>query len=192
MKRTPDSPPLTPEIKTSSPKQETEQAEEKQLVSEIITSKGSIYRYLEDGRTQRYKSTGEVLDPQDTLTFIPPWDQIKDQAGKLYPDIFKGIDSQAQFEQLLLEYAQQSGRTIRVIDEKNKELLTSEDVNTATRVFLALVDRDDPERNFTLPVSVKPKLGYLTFDTRVTTDEEGNRVRERHIGNKIVEIKYRK
>ncbi len=73
---------------------------------EITTAKGSVYKYLPDGRTQRFKqATGELNDPQDSIVFIPPWDMIKAPAMKAYPEIFGHIENEAQYEQVLLEYA---------------------------------------------------------------------------------------
>lgn len=45
--------------------------QERQKPAEVITARGSVYRYLSDGRTQRFKTaTGELHEPQDTLVFI--------------------------------------------------------------------------------------------------------------------------
>lgn len=178
-------PPATPE---TAPELEEK---EKLKPSEVITEKGSMYRYLPDGRTQRLKTaTGELREVQDTLTFIPPYDVIKGQGPKLYPDIFKGIENAAQYEQHLLEYSQLKGRTIRVVGKDGKELTTPADIETAERIFLAFVDKNDPKKSFTIPVAKEPKVGYLTFDTRKYKGEDGKTYRERHIGNRVKEIKY--
>ena len=49
----------------------------KKILRSVITSKGSRYDYLPDGRTQRFKTvTGELNDPQDLLVFIPSFDFV--------------------------------------------------------------------------------------------------------------------
>ena len=176
---------------TSSEQSTAPEKKEKPKPSELITERGSVYRYLPDGRTQRFKTaTGELNEIQDTLTFIPPYDLVKEQGSKLYSDIFKGVENTAQYDQLLLEYAQLEGRTIRVIDENSKELTSVAEIENAKRVFLAFVDKNNAKNSFTLPVSKEPKLGYLTFDTRKYKGEDGKTYRERHIGNKVKDIKY--
>ena len=165
--------------------------QEKPKPSEVFTERGSVYRYLPDGRTQRFKTaTGELHGAQDTLTFIPPYDSIKEQALRLYPSVFRGVESTAQYEQLLLEYAQLENRTIRVMDQGSIELATNAEIEAAERAFLAFIDRDNSGNGFTLPVSKEPKLGYLTFDTKKYKGEDGKTYRERHIGNRVIDIKY--
>ncbi|KKW11047.1 MAG: hypothetical protein UY50_C0022G0015 [Parcubacteria group bacterium GW2011_GWA2_49_9] len=146
---------------------------------------------MPDGRTQRFKTvTGKLDEPQDTLTFLPPYDSVKEQASRFYPAVFAGIETAVEYDQLLLSYAQLNGRTIRVIDEAGKELATAADVEAAPKVFLAFIDKEKPKNNFTLPVSKEPKIGYQTFDTRVFNGKDGEKLRERHIGNKVKEIRY--
>ena len=165
--------------------------QEKPKPSEVFTERGSVYRYLPDGRTQRFQTaTGKLHEAQDTLTFIPPYDSIKEQALRLYPSVFRGVESTAQYEQLLLEYAQLENRTIRVMDQGSIELATNAEIEAAERAFLAFIDRDNSGNGFTLPVSKEPKLGYLTFDTKKYKGEDGKTYRERHIGNRVIDIKY--
>lgn len=161
------------------------------VLRSVTTAKGSKYTYLPDGRTQRFKKvTGELEEPQDVLVFIPPWDMIKDQAIKFYPAIFSGIENQLQYEQLLLEYSQISGRTIRPRSPEGREIFTNQEAKSVSRVFLDFVDRSKAAADFTLPVSVEPKKGYLSFDTKKYSNEKGETIRELHIGNRVVEIEY--
>ncbi len=164
------------------------EAPEKLRPLEIKTAKGSIYKYLEDGRTQRSKeATKELHEPQDMLFFIPPWEKVETQAKQFYPEIFKGIENQVQYEQVLLEYAQLPGKTIRALNESGSEI----DKNSVSnKILLAFIDKNNPDNNFTLPVSKTPQIGWLTFDTRKYLNEKGEVVRERHIGHPVTEIKY--
>jgi len=163
----------------------------KKILRSVITSRGSQYVYLPDGRTQRHKKvTNEVHDPQDLLVFIPMFDLIKKQASEIYPSIFAGIENEVQFHQVLLEYGRHKGKTIRPIDEKGNEILTNQEAKEVEKVFLAFIDKLDKNNSFNLPVSIVPKIGYNSFDTRKFINENGESMRERHIGNKVVEIVY--
>jgi hypothetical protein len=164
---------------------------EKPRPTEIMTAKGSVYTYLPDGRTERFKkATGEHLPPQDALVFIPPWDAIKEQAEKIYPNLFKGIENNTQYEQVLLEYVQRDGHTVRIVDANGKELKTNAEIEQAEKAFAYFVDKIDQKNSFHIPISKEPKVGYTTFDTRKFVDEKGETRRERHMGNKVTEIKY--
>lgn len=165
--------------------------QEKPKPREVITEKGSVYKYLPDGRTQRFKTaTGELNEKQDILVYIPPFDLIKEQALKLFPGIFKSIKNEAQYEQLLRDYFWAEGRTIRVIDQAGNEIWNSEDMEKADRAYLALIDKEDSSRSFTLPLSKEPKIGYQAFDARQYKDKDGETCHEGHIGHKVKEIKY--
>jgi len=169
----------------------TETQKETKRPKSVTTARGSKYTYLEDGRTQRFKEvTGEMHDPQDLLVFIPPWNKIGEQAIKMFPDIFKGVDNQVQFEQVILEFAQGKGKTMRPINEQGKVLTSLQDVAEDERVFIAFIDKNENKAVFHLPVSKEPQIGWQTFDTRRYKDENGNTVRERHIGNPVTDIEY--
>ncbi len=164
---------------------------EKRKPVEIITAKGSVYKYLPDGRTQRYKTaTQELSLPQDVLVFIPPWDSIKERALRIRPDIFEGIKSESAFEQLILKFAQIDGHNMVVYNGDRKVITSNAEAAMASDVLLAFIDAQEANKSFLLRVSPDPVIGHLTFDTRVFTDEEGRSMRELHIGNKVTEIKY--
>lgn len=47
---------------------------EKPQIDYVETEKGSVYTYLPDGRTQRFKkAANETYSPQDAIVFIPDW-----------------------------------------------------------------------------------------------------------------------
>ncbi|MBA3733555.1 hypothetical protein H0W91_04270 [Patescibacteria group bacterium] len=166
---------------------------EKPKPTEFVTDKGSIYKYLPDGRTQRFKkATNEKLDIQDICVFIPPWDEISIEAKKRFPKILGGVEdyNDIMFQQILLDYQNLDGFTIRVMDSKTNEITTSSQLAEAGEVYMYLIDKNNPDRTFYLPVSKEPKVGYNTFDTRKYIDDKGITTRERHIGNKVVNIKY--
>ena len=131
-----------------------------------------------------------MYDPQDLLVFIPPWGKIGEQAVRTFPDIFRGIDNQMQFEQLMLEYAQGKGKTIRPVNKKDEVLTSLKNVAEDEEVFIAFIDKSEGKAAFYLPVSKEPQIGWNTFDTRLYKDEDGNVMQERHIGNAVTDIKY--
>lgn len=174
-----------------SPERPSSESEEKKRPKFVKTAQGSVYTYLEDGRTQRYKeTTGELKEPQDILVFIPPWEKLAEKAKELYPVIFKNIHNEADFNDTLLPYVKHKGQAIRPTDKNGKEILSLDELEEDEEVFLHFVDQDDAGHNFFLPVSKEPAVGYNTFDTRKYVDEDGNAMREGHIGNKVIDIEY--
>ncbi len=76
------------------------------------------------------------------------------------------------------------------MDENSKEFFSNQEIAAATNIFLAFIDRANSKNTFTLPASKEPKIGYETYDTRKFIGKDGQTYRERHIGNKVVDIKY--
>lgn len=166
---------------------------ENKKIIRFKTEKGSVYTYLPDGRTQRLKTaTGEQLEPEAAIVFIPPLELIKEGALANYPEIFKSIENSAIYSQRLLEYIHLPGKTIRITDDKGKEIYTAKEVQEASSVLILFLDRNNPKESFYLPVAKVPKINYLTFDTTKFVGKDGNTYRSKHIGNKIVEIEYEK
>jgi hypothetical protein len=170
----------------------TKESIERQKPTRLVTAKGSVYTYLPDGRTQRYKAATETLEaPQDLLVFMPPWNTIETKAKELYPEVFEGVENETQFEQLLLEYMAKDGtKTIRPAVD-GQEIYSLVDTDLEDQVFLNFIDKVRKRVDFVLPTSREPKVDYSTFDARKYVDEEtGETMRERHIGNKVVNIEY--
>ena len=47
----------------------------------VETLNGSIYRYLPDGHTQRFKKTANrMCEPQDVLVYIPSFEALEQKA----------------------------------------------------------------------------------------------------------------
>lgn len=158
---------------------------EKPVIDRIVTERGSEYKFLPDGRTQRFKKVeNKKYEPQDALVFVPDFEWIKKHAPK---KIFKLLgESKAQYEQTLLSYVQGKGKKNYIIDktgrklEKNKDILSAEE-----QVFLTFGDENKVD--FSIPVAREPKIGFYTYDTR--TYKEGNEhKRQSHLGNRIIEV----
>lgn len=155
----------------------------------IVTGKGSVYKYLPDGRTQRFKeTTGEMNDPQDALVFVPDFEWVKKHAS---PKLLEKMgDNETLYHEILLEYVQGKGKKNYIVDQKGNRLETNKEIaeaETKGRVFLTF--GDDNNVDFSIPVSTKPEVGFNTFDTRKYKRDDGKGYeRESHLGNKVVEI----
>ncbi len=167
--------------------------------SDISSPLKRLWRICNDGRTQRFKTVEESLkEPEDVLVFVPPWERVKDRIREIYPTIFSAVTTEEEYIHILLKYVHLEGRTVRVIDGFQEEILTNKEASHAYQeglqgkgnLFLAFIDKIDSTKSFTLPVSAIPKIDYLTFDTS-KYEENGRTMRSRHLGNKVVEIKYK-
>ena len=163
----------------------------KSRVVRFKTAMGSIYEYLPDGRTQRFKTVeNDRKKPMDQIVFIPPWDVIKDEARKNYPKIFQGIEGEGLYESLLLEYIHDRNKTIRITDNKGKELSNNQEIQATEHALIFCLDKSNPENSFYLRVSKEPRVGFLTFDTSKYKGSDGKTYRDKHIGNKVIDIEY--
>ena len=166
-------------------------------IEKVTTAKGSSYKYLDDGRTQRFKKVeGKQYEPQDILVFIPSYEWIikNNPKGALEKIMGEGIDNKIKFEQEILSYIQGSKKKVYVINGKGKKLKNnfeiSENVKNGKQIYITF--GDEKKVDFYLPVTNIPKKGFNTFDTRKYFDENtGNWMRERHMGNAVVEIKIK-
>ena len=151
----------------------------------IETAKGSTYRYLPSGKTQRFKKVeGKEYEPQDILTFVPNYEWIKSNNPQWLEK--QGLENDTQYTQYLLEKVQGKGK-VWIVDSKGKKIETNQDAKTADRLFIAFGKKDGTVEDF-IPVSKEPVIGFYTYDSRIHFDEKGERYRDRHLGNKVVKI----
>ena len=132
--------------------------------STIITKKGSVYRNLGEGKTQRFKrATNEVCRIQDLLCFVK----------------FNNDEHLQEF----LRAVQLRGvhGKVYVIDKTGKNYDSL--IGVKEEVKLAIL-KDNKWVAFA-NVSKEPVVGYSTFD-QVRFIEGGVSYREVHIGNDIV------
>lgn len=156
----------------------------------IETAKGSKYKYLPDGRTQRFKKTeGKNYEPQDILLFIPDWETIQKIAPK---DLIKrGIfgENDVQYDQELLNYLHK-GR-ISIVNKEGDVLKTKRKINDEKgTIFLAFQEKGKDIADFVIPVSRMPQLGYYAFDRRNYKKDDED-MTERHIGHQVIKIGYK-
>lgn len=151
----------------------------------IETAKGSTYRYLPSGKTQRFKKVeGKEYEPQDILTFVPNYEWIKSNNPQWLEK--QGLENDTQYTQYLLEKVQGKDK-VWIVDSRGKKIETNQDAKTADRLFIAFGKRDGTVEDF-IPVSKEPVIGFYTYDSRIHFDEKGERYRDRHLGNKVVKI----
>ncbi|MCK5413505.1 MAG: hypothetical protein KAI57_03990 [Candidatus Pacebacteria bacterium] len=160
------------------------------IIDQVRTEKGSVYTYLEDGTTQRYKEvTGETDEPQDAIVYIPDFEWIKKSASKeMLTEIGGNTEyGEFEFERNLLSYIHDKGKRV-VIKGKDEKLLRNNKEISDYKDQIYLGFADNGKIKFHIPVSRKPRIGFNTFDTR-TFKKDGVDWHEKHIGNKVTGIK---
>lgn len=168
-----------------------EQAEEIKRPKSITTAKGSVYSYLEDGTTQRFKSAeGEMKEPQNVLTFIPRIERITDweNYGRL-PDWIKDNDNDQVMEILASDYIHNPKKRVVLTNESNEIIRSNIDASSANSLLLQFVDVETNQTEFALPVSSEPEIGDTTYDARYF-DKDGTEHISSHIGNAVTGIQY--
>lgn len=156
-------------------------------IEEVETAKGSRYKYLDDGTTQRFKKVeNKNHEPQSALVYIPDFDYIK----KYFPKelLIKIAQSRGEYVQNLLEYVQGVDKKCYLINKEGKKLETNQEIiKEKDGVFLTFGDTEKVD--FYLPVSLIPKIGFYTYDTRKYKDKKtGEYMRQSHMGNQVVKI----
>lgn len=175
---------LRAEALTSKP-----EAFERDDVALVETAMGSSYRYLPDGTTQRFKKVeGKNYDPQAALVFVPDYAWVKVRAN---PELMEklGKDEHA-YTQTILTYVHnvRGDQKAYIVNKDGKHVETNKEIEAAEGpVYLALISGD--KSDFFIPISHKPQLSFMTFDTRRYRDSKtGEDMRERHLGNKVAKI----
>lgn len=158
-------------------------------IDTVITERGSTYKYLPDGRTQRFKKVnGEYEEPQSALVYVPDFDWISKHAPQHLRDLLGADDNEAIYDQNLLEYVQGSGKKCHIKTKDGRILETNSQIQEEQGpIFLTFGDKDKVD--FAIPVSIKPIIGFHAYDTRKYKDEStGQTMRERHLGHRVIEI----
>jgi hypothetical protein len=164
-----------------------------QKIDSIKTSRGSNYFYLPDGTTKRYKTAEQKeYEPQSAIVFVPDYQTIKKSAPSSFNVNLILGENETQYIQTLLERVQHKGSRNYIVNIDGKKIESNEAIQQEEgQIFLTFGTKD--KIDFYLPVSKVPKIGYYTFDTKKYYDaKEGVWKRERHLGNSVLEIKYRR
>ncbi len=155
-------------------------------IAGVQTAKGSSYKYLEDGSTQRFKKVeNKNYEPQSALVYIPDFNYIKNHVSQ--EELIKLGDNKGVYEQNLLEYVQGDNKKCYLVNKSGKKIETNQEIlEEKGNVYIAFGDEN--KSDFFIPVSVIPKIGFYTYDFRKYKDEEKGIMRERHMGNQVVKI----
>ena len=156
-------------------------------IAGVETAKGSTYRYLDSGMTQRFKKVeNKNYEPQSILVYVPDFNYIKNY---LKPEELSKVgDNLGEYEQNLLEYIHGKNKKIYIVDKNGVKIENNQSaINEKGNIFM--VFGDENKIDFSIPVSIIPKIGFHTYDSRKYKDEEiGEYMREVHLGNKVVKI----
>ncbi len=152
------------------------------------TAKGSVYKYLPDGRTQRYKKVeNKMYEPQNALVYVPDYNWVQKNAPEQMRNVLG--ENESIYEEILLSYVQGNGKKCYIIDRKGQKLETNREISQTDGPVL-LTFGYGGKVDFYIPVSNMPKLGWYTYDTRKYMSGE-KCLREKHLGNKVVKIVHR-
>jgi hypothetical protein len=166
-------------------------AELSELPKSITTANGSVYSYLEDGTTQRFKSAeGEIKEPQNVLTFIPRIDRITDWENyDRLPEWIRDNGNDQVMEILAADYIHNPKKRVVLTNELNEVVRSNTDALTANSLLLQFVDVETNQTEFALPVSSKPEVGDTTYDARYF-EKDGKEHISSHIGSAVTDIEY--
>lgn len=155
----------------------------------IRTEKGSVYKYLPDGTTQRFKTVeGKEFEPQSILVFIPDYESMKSTAPSdfNFEEIF-GQD-ESEYMEKMKERAEKDGDRNYVVNSRGVRLNNNQEI-AAENGPIFLTFGSGEKIDLLIAVSREPKIGYYTYDSQEHFNEgDGEWVMERHFGNKVIEI----
>ena len=171
---------------------DTLEVEEVKLPKSVTTSKGSVYSYLDSGKTQRFKTVeSETKEPQDVLVYIPQISSLKTWKNfARLPEWIKEYNNDQVMETLASDYVHNKTKAVIVGDGSYKTINNNQEARGAENLFLFFFDKNTKEIEFALPVSVDPSIGSTTFDARTYKGDDGNEKYSCHIGNEVVNIEY--
>jgi hypothetical protein len=156
-------------------------------IAGVETAKGSVYKYLEDGTTQRFKKVeNKKCEPQSELVYVPDFNYIKSHVTP--EELVKLGKSKEEYVLHLLEYVQGDNRNCYIVNGNGRKIETNQGIlDEKGDVYLAFGDEN--KTHFIISVSLIPKIDFYTYDSRKFRDEEkGTMIRERHLGNQVVKI----
>ena len=161
-------------------------------IDRVITERGSVYTYLPDGTTQRYKTVeGKKHPPKTAIVFIPDLKTIR----KIAPPNFD-VDSilgknETQYEQTLLNGVYGEDRHNYIVNAHGEKLNTNQAIEQEPgEIFLTFMKGDTLD--FFIPVGKRPTVGYYAFETGKNYDPQaGEWIRRTHLGHKVTEIIYK-
>ncbi len=131
-------------------------------IHHVVTERGSVYRYLPNGKTQRFKTLENHLSPvKDLLVFIP------DQGHA----------------ELVLDYVHTPNTRVRVVNKTGRHLKSNDDIDRDGGPIHITLGRGETidHRVF---VSHLPEIGRSAFDQTINPDGSSRL----HLGHAVSKI----
>jgi hypothetical protein len=117
-------------------------------IHHVVTERGSVYRYLPNGKTQRFKTLENYLSPmKDLLVFIP----------------------NPGHAERVLDYVHDSNTRVRVVNANGRHMKSNEDINRDGGPIYITLGRGETV-DHRVPASHLPKIGYSAFDQTINSD----------------------
>ncbi|MFB6246328.1 MAG: hypothetical protein ABEI74_01920 [Candidatus Pacearchaeota archaeon] len=154
-------------------------------IDHFETGKGSVYKYLPNWKTQRFKKIeNETKDPSDAIVFIPNYEWFQENINT---DITKTLgNNEEEMNQIFLEYIHSKPGRTYINDSEGKILRNNMEIHlNQGPTLLSFVK--NKELDFYIPVAKDPRIGFQPYDTR-TYQKNGTRMRSSHIGHKVTSI----
>jgi len=148
-------------------------------VKTFKTAQGSIYTYDQDGKTTRFKTaTGEQQKRQDITVFANLTPDEEQEVLHAY----QHVDDKYKNSKVYIVERQKGNVPKFLFDIK--------DIKDPNEICLVVIlDKNTGAYSLVKKASVTPTVGSNAFDMR-QWNEDGQTLRERHLGNKVVDIQY--
>lgn len=139
------------------------------------TEKGSVYRYTQDGNTERWKYDGTHCEPMGIAVFVEDTSENRDVLTRL-GTVQDHLPLERQKSAYVVEADLQEGVARKIFD--------IQDVRDPGLLYFVLARKNDGRVIRGIPVSVRPKTGSYVFEIGKT--DEGRTIR--HPGHRVTEI----
>ncbi len=158
----------------------------------VKTEDGSEYKYLTDGRIQRYDPVEDAYyPPVDILVYIPDYEWIKKNVPKVLRDRYT-FDDDDDYSKNILNHLNNIQDLILVVDQDGEEVRERAEMENAEKLFLKLVERDEYNKvinKLYIPVAKSPVVKFRTFGKSWHIEEEIDLVStEAHISDEVAEV----
>jgi hypothetical protein len=182
-------------------KERTAQREYLNSIDNIVTEKGSVYTYLPNGQTQRFKKkTNTLCKPLDFLVYIPPFEELETLCGRhkvknpnfLSEDHYAAtipVFGAAGVDNFVIPGVLVDGDLYAVKDTRNNAV--REAWEESGKIMGLGFYGSNSQQRFVLPVSMFPIIGATTCDGFVRPSSKGYDSKA-HIGHKVTEINLKK
>jgi hypothetical protein len=146
------------------------------------TEAGSRYIYLEDGRAERYKYTGERRPPHDVTIFIPDSETLANSFSRESLDRMGLTHKLEDYDLNLIEWVYSGEYGFFVTDQRGSTIENPEGLARSNGDLILLFQKRGIV-DFHIPISRIPRIGWSVFQT--TSNDEGTR---NHLGHKVTKI----